>query len=163
VQVRRRRTTSSGPEADPARVVDAQRFRGAVSAGDDRWGEESAMAPGRLATVDDYIASFPDEVQVALEEVRRTIRTVVPSAGETISYRIPSITLDGAHLVYFAAWKHHISVYPVPAGDEAFEREIAPYRASKGTVRFPLGKPVPCDLVERLVALLVNQRAGGAP
>jgi uncharacterized protein YdhG (YjbR/CyaY superfamily) len=120
------------------------------------------MAPGQFATVDDYIRSFPGEVQAALDEVRRTIRKVMPAAGETMSYRIPSITLDGARVVYFAAWKHHLSLYPVPAGDEAFEREIAPYRASKGTVRFPLGEPIPRDLVERLVTLLVGQRVTGA-
>lgn len=66
-------------------------------------------------------------------------------------------------MVYFAAWKHYISLYPVPAGDEAFEHELAPYRSSKGAARFPLGKPIPCDLIERLVALLVSQRVTGAP
>lgn len=116
------------------------------------------MPGDELATIDDYISSFPESVQVILEEVRRTIRNVVPAAGETISYRIPAMTLNDKHLVYFAAWKRHISVYPVPAGDEAFERELAPYRAAKGTVKFPFGKPIPYDLIGRLVALQVRQR-----
>lgn len=112
----------------------------------------------RFATIDDYISSFPEDVQVILEEVRRTIRNVVPTAGETISYQIPTITINGKYLVYFAAWKHHISLYPIPAADEAFEQELAPYRAAKGTVRFPFRKPIPYDLIERMVALLVKQR-----
>lgn len=112
----------------------------------------------QFATIDDYINSFPEDVQVILEKVRRTIRKVVPGAGETISYQIPTITLNGKYVVYFAAWKHHISVYPLPATDEALEQELAPYRAGKGTARFPLREPIPYDLIERLVALLVKQR-----
>lgn len=113
----------------------------------------------QFATIDQYIGSFPEDVQVILEEVRRRIRDVAPEAGETISYRIPTMTLGGRHLVYFAGWKHHISVYPVPAVDESFEQELAPYLAGRGTVRFPLNKPIPYGLIERMVALLVQQRA----
>jgi uncharacterized protein YdhG (YjbR/CyaY superfamily) len=112
----------------------------------------------KFVTVDGYIDSFPQDVQSVLREVRSTILKVVPAAGETISYQIPTVMLDGRSLVYFAAWKHHVSLYPIPPGDEAFERELAPYRASKGTVRFPLGEPLPYDLIERLLALLVEQR-----
>ncbi len=68
------------------------------------------------------------------------------------------MTLDGKYLVHFAAWKYHIAVYPVPAADPGLEQEIAPYRAGKGTLRFPLRRPVPYDLIERLAALLVQQR-----
>jgi uncharacterized protein YdhG (YjbR/CyaY superfamily) len=113
----------------------------------------------QVTTVDDYIASFPDDVQEMLGEIRRRLRGAVPGAGETISYGIPTMTLHGRHLVYFGAWKHHIAVYPVPAADPALEQEIAPYRAGKGTLRFPLRKPVPYDLIGRLAALLVEQRA----
>lgn len=115
-----------------------------------------------FATIDEYISSFPDSIRIILEEVRRRIRNAAPEAGETISYQIPTMTLRGKSLVFFAAWKHHISLYPVPAGDEAFEHELAPYRASKGTVRFPLREPIPYDLIERLVGLLARQRVGGA-
>ncbi len=110
------------------------------------------------ATIDEYISAFPADVQIILEKVRRSIRRAAPTAGETISYQMPTITLNGRYLVYFAAWKHHIALYPVPASDEAFERELAPYRAAKGTVRFLLRKPIPYDLIERWVALLVRQR-----
>jgi len=113
----------------------------------------------RFATVDDYIGSFPPGVQAILKEIRTTILRVVPAAVETIGYQMPAVMLDGRHLVYFAAWKHHVGLYPVPAADGAFERELAPYRASKGTIRFPLGQPIPYGLIERVVALLVAQRA----
>jgi uncharacterized protein YdhG (YjbR/CyaY superfamily) len=139
----------------------------------DRFGRRRAVAPraGRnepggspvaeqLATIDQYISSFPEDVQVILEAVRRSIRNVVPAAGEMISYRIPAMTLNGRPLVYFAAWKHHIAVYPVPEADEALGQELAQYLAAKGTARFPLRAPVPYDLIERLVELLVQQRGG---
>ena len=114
----------------------------------------------QYTTVDDYIASFPDDVRAVLEEVRRTIRNVAPDAGEKISYQIPTITLDGKNVVHFAAWKQHISLYPVPEADEALEREIAPYIAGKGTLKFPLGDPVPYDLIERVADALVSQHQG---
>jgi len=119
---------------------------------------KGSLVAEQFATIDQYIGSFPEDVQVILQEVRRRIRNVVPEAGETISYQIPTITLSGRYLVYFAGWKHHISVYPVPALDDSFEQELAPYRVGRGTVRFPLNKPIPYGLIERLVALLVQQR-----
>jgi uncharacterized protein YdhG (YjbR/CyaY superfamily) len=82
----------------------------------------------------------------------------VPKAEEKISYQIPTFALDGRYLVYFAGWKNHISVYPLPEADEAFERELAPYKSGKGTVKFPLNKPIPYDLIGRLAALLAEQR-----
>ena len=112
----------------------------------------------QITTVDEYIASCPDDVQEKLGEIRRRLRGAVPDAGETISYGIPTMTLHGRHLVYFGAWKHHIAVYPVPAADQALEQEIAPYRAGKGTLRFPLRKPIPYDLIERLAPTRAVQR-----
>jgi uncharacterized protein YdhG (YjbR/CyaY superfamily) len=106
----------------------------------------------KFATVDDYIDSFPLDVQSVLRELRATIENVVPEAEETISYQMPTVMLDGRYLVYFAAWKHHVGLYPIPPADQILERELAPYRASKGTVRFPLGEPIPYGLVERMVA-----------
>ncbi len=111
-----------------------------------------------FATIDEYISSFPADVQLILEQVRRTARNATPAAGEAISYAMPTITLNGRDLVSFAAWKRHIGLYPIPAADGAFEQELAPYRAAKGTVRFPLDKPIPYDLIARLVALRVTQR-----
>jgi uncharacterized protein YdhG (YjbR/CyaY superfamily) len=111
-------------------------------------------------TVDDYIPSQPGEVQGILQEIRRRALTVVPGAGEIISYGIPTITLDAHHVVYFAAWKHHISIYPAPNGDDGFERDIAPFRATKGTLKFPLGKPMPYELIEKVASL--HRRSCGA-
>jgi len=114
-------------------------------------------------TIEEYIASFPPDVRTVLEEARRAIRAAVPNAGETISYGIASFTVGGRHLVYLAGWKHHISVYPVPEGDDALEAAIAPYRAAKGTLKFRLNKPVPYDLIERVAARLLAQREEAAP
>lgn len=114
-------------------------------------------------SIDEYIASFPVEVQDILQEIRRRCRAAVQDAGETISYGIPTITLDGKYVVYFAGWAHHISLYPVPAGGPEYAAEIAPYRAAKGTLKFPLGKPVPYGLIERTAALLAAERRGYVP
>jgi len=112
----------------------------------------------QTATVDEYIGSFPASVQEILSEIRRRMLAVMPEAGETISYGIPTVTLGGKHVVYFGAWKTHVSVYPVPAGDEELERAIAPYRAGKGTLKFGLAKPIPFDIIERVAAALAAQR-----
>ena len=120
------------------------------------------MVVAKFATIDEYIGACPAHVQAVLEEVRRRIRQVVPEAGEMISYQMPTMTLNGKHLVYFGAWTHHISVYPVPVADEAFRQELAPYLAGKGTLRFPLDKPVPYELIERVVALLAERLSPAA-
>ncbi|WP_104174044.1 iron chaperone [Arthrobacter sp. Y81] len=113
-----------------------------------------------FSSIDEYIASFPAEVRGVLQEVRRSCHSAVPESGEMISYGIPTVTLDGKYVVYFAGWAHHISVYPVPAGDADFQAEIAPYRTAKGTLKFPLGKPVPYGLIEKTAALLAGERRG---
>jgi uncharacterized protein YdhG (YjbR/CyaY superfamily) len=113
-----------------------------------------------FASVDAYVASFPPEVREVLEEIRRTVREAAPEgAGERISYGIAAVTLGGRDLVYFAGWKRHVSVYPVPEGDAAFRRDAGPYRSGRGTLRFPLDRPVPYGLVARLVRHLVAERS----
>jgi uncharacterized protein YdhG (YjbR/CyaY superfamily) len=114
----------------------------------------------KFSTVDDYIGSFPEDVQLVLEDVRQTIRKTVPASEEAITYQIPTIMVDGRYLVYFAGWKHHISLYPIPDVDEAFEQELAPYKSGMGTLKFPLGEPIPTSLIERVVTLLAEQRSG---
>ena len=108
--------------------------------------------------VDEYIAGFPADVQPILQSFRSTIHRVVPDSGEKISYKMPTITMDGEALLYFAGWKQHIGMYPVPRFDGELEAEVAPYRAAKDTVRFPLKSSVPFDLVERVVGELVRRR-----
>jgi uncharacterized protein YdhG (YjbR/CyaY superfamily) len=109
-----------------------------------------------FTSVDDYIASFPPDVQDVLQEVRRTIHAAVPGAGEKISYDIPTITLEGRSVVYFAGWKRHVSVYPVPAGDEAYEALVAPHRSGAGTAKFPLNKPIPHDVIAAIASRLAQ-------
>jgi uncharacterized protein YdhG (YjbR/CyaY superfamily) len=110
----------------------------------------------KFATLDEYIGSFPADVQAVLEKTRRRIRSALPAAQEVIRYDIPTFRVNGKNVVHFAGWKHHISVYPIPAGDEAFQREIDPYRAGKGTLRFPLDQPIPYNLIGRVAALLAG-------
>ena len=118
------------------------------------------MAEREFASVGDYIASFPADVRPVLEDVRRAIRGAVPGAGEAISYGIAAITLDGSPLVYFAGWKRHVSLYPVPAGDADFERRIEPYRSAKSTLKFPLSEPVPATLIAEVARRHAEARSG---
>lgn len=111
----------------------------------------------RFKTIDEYIETFPENVQGILEKVRQIIQKTAPEAVETISYGIPSFKLNGRYLVYFAAWKHHISLYPIPSGDEAFQKELFPNVSGKGTMRFPFDEPIPYDLVEKIVKFLIKE------
>lgn len=111
----------------------------------------------RFTTIDEYISSFPEETQAALEKVRQAIQKAAPKATETISYEMPTFNLNGKHLVFFAGWKHHISLYPTPAGDEAFQQELAHYKRVKSTIQFALDKPIPYDLVEKIVTFLITE------
>ena len=106
--------------------------------------------------IDAYIATFPPDVQAILEKIRSTVREAAPDAEEKISYRIPAFTLEG-NLIYFAAFKRHIGVYPPVRGPEALVRAVAAYANEKGNLRFPLDQPIPYDLIERIVKLRVKQ------
>lgn len=108
--------------------------------------------------VDDYIRRFPDRAQGVLQVIRGRIHSAVPGGGETISYDMPTVTFNGRSLVHFAGWKQHVSLYPAPDGDPDFERDIAPYRSGKSTVKFSYDRPIPVGLIERLVTLLLEQR-----
>ena len=111
-----------------------------------------------------YIAQFPSEVQEKLRVLRKIIREAAPDAEEKISYRMPTFVLHG-DLVYFAGFKHHIGLYPLPSGVEAFLPELAAYRTGKGSIQFPLDKPLPAELIVRIVRFRVaeNTRAAGEP
>ncbi len=109
-----------------------------------------------IRSIDDYIAGFPDGTKRLLEDMRRTIRTAVPDAEEKISYRMPAFYLRGI-LVYFAAFKNHIGFFPTSSGVEAFKSELASYEVSKGTIRFPLDKPLPLKLIARIVKFRVAE------
>ena len=111
----------------------------------------------KFTTMGEYIETFPQEVQGVLEKIRQTIRKTVPAAEETISYQIPTFKLDGKYLVYFAGYKNHVSLYPIPSGKEIL-KELAPYKTGKGTVRFPLDEPIPYDLVRKIVVFRLKER-----
>lgn len=107
-------------------------------------------------TIDEYIAVAPSEAKPALAELRALIRSAAPEATEKISYGIPTFWLNG-NLVHFAGYKKHIGFYPGAAGIEAFAAELSAYKLSKGTVQFPIGEPIPLDLVRRIVEYRVAQ------
>jgi uncharacterized protein YdhG (YjbR/CyaY superfamily) len=109
--------------------------------------------PEQFATVEDYLASLAPEVRTRLEEVRAILHENLPGAEDTISYNMPTLVLDGRRVVHYAGWKKHVSLYPLPA-DEDLADELAPYTSGKGTGKFPLDRPLPRDLVARVVRRL---------
>lgn len=119
------------------------------------------MAKVKFASVDEYLAAQPEGSRAALERVRATIRKALGKrAEEVISYQIPAYRVDGECVIYFAGWKRHFSLYPVTAkAAGVFEKEIARYENSKGTVRFPLGEAVPVGLVSRMAKFLGGEAA----
>ncbi len=107
-------------------------------------------------TIDEYIATFPKPIQTILEELRQAIRDSAPNAEETISYQMPAFRLNGI-LVYFAAFKDHVSFFPTSSAVEAFKEKLSHYEISKGTVRFPINEPIPFDLVKEMVRFRVKE------
>ncbi|HEY5122506.1 MAG TPA: DUF1801 domain-containing protein [Ignavibacteria bacterium] len=106
-------------------------------------------------TVDNYIVSFPESVRVLLEQVRATIKENAPDAAESIAYHMPAYKTNGKPLVYFAAFKNHIGFYATPTGHSEFAKELSKYKQGKGSVQFPFDKPIPFDLIGRIVKFRV--------
>ena len=111
--------------------------------------------------IDEYIVGFPPDIQEILEEIRMTIRKAAPDAEETIKYRMPTFTLKG-NLVHFAAFKKHIGFYPAPTGIEEFQNELSVYEGGKGSVQFPLDRPIPFDLISKIVKFRVEENLARA-
>jgi uncharacterized protein YdhG (YjbR/CyaY superfamily) len=109
-----------------------------------------------FTSIDEYIAMFPKEIQKILQEIRATIKAAAPEAEEKISYQMPTFTLNG-NLVHFAAFKKHIGFYPVPTGIEKFKKELSVYQGAKGSVQFPLDKPMPYALISKIVKFRVME------
>lgn len=109
-----------------------------------------------VTTIDQYIAGFPEEVQILLSELRSTIRQAAPQATEKISYQMPTFYLNG-NLVHFAAYKNHIGFYPTPSGIAAFQDELKGYKSSKGAVQFPIDEPLPLKLISKIVKFRVGE------
>ena len=106
--------------------------------------------------IDEYIATFPKEIQERLQQMRETIKAAAPEAVEKISYQMPAFDLKGT-LVYFAGWKNHIGFYAMPSGNEEFREEISRYENAKGSVKFPLSEPLPLDLITKIVKFRVTE------
>jgi uncharacterized protein YdhG (YjbR/CyaY superfamily) len=115
-----------------------------------------STATSAPANIDEYIASFPPDTQAILQKIRATVHQAAPEAQETISYQMPTFTLKG-NLVHFAAFKNHIGFYPTPTGVEQFQKELAPYKWAKGSIRFPLDQPMPYDLIRQIVLYRVQE------
>lgn len=107
-------------------------------------------------TIDSFIAGFPEDTQKILQQFRRVIHETAPEAKEAMAYGIPTFTLNG-NLVHFSAYEHHIGFYPTSSGISAFKKELSPYKSAKGSVQFPLDKPMPWDLIRKIVAFRVNE------
>jgi uncharacterized protein YdhG (YjbR/CyaY superfamily) len=118
-----------------------------------------AMDKKQFNTIGEYIGTFPEDVQRILEKMRQTIRDAAPEAVEAISYQMPTFKLNG-NLVHFAAFKNHIGFYPTPSGIEAFKKELSQYPGAKGSVQFPIDKPVPYDLVQKITLFWVKESLG---
>jgi uncharacterized protein YdhG (YjbR/CyaY superfamily) len=116
---------------------------------------ENHRSPPR--NIDEYIGTFSPEVQSILEKIRSTIRKAAPEAEEKISYRMPAFALRGI-LIYFAAFKKHIGVYPPVKGDEKLNADVSPYKNEKGNLRFPLDEPIPYTLISRIVKFRVKEQ-----
>ena len=107
--------------------------------------------------IDEYIAAFPADVQKILQQIRSLIQKAAPQAEETIKYAIPTFTLEGINMVHFAAFKNHIGFYPTPTGIEGFKKELSAFKGAKGSVQFPLDKPMPLALITRIVKFRVRE------
>lgn len=111
----------------------------------------------KFKNTDDYIKSFPKDVRQRLEQIRTIIKNTAPDAEESISYAMPAYKLNGKPLVYFAAFKNHIGFYATPSGHSEFAKELSKYKQGKGSVQFPLDKPLPLGLITKIVKFRVKE------
>lgn len=118
------------------------------------------MKRSDFKSIDEYISTFPKGVQELLQTFRQTVKKTAPGAQETISYQMPTFKLNGKNLVHFAGFEHHIGFYPVPSGIEAFKKELSLYKQGKGSVQFPLDKPLPLQLISKIVEFRVKENLG---
>jgi uncharacterized protein YdhG (YjbR/CyaY superfamily) len=114
-------------------------------------------AQGPVTTIDEYIRAFPAEVRGRLQTLRQLITAAAPEAVESISYQMPAFKMNGKNLVYFAAAKNHIGLYPTPSAVAAFQQELAGYKTAKGSIQFPMDKPLPATLIRKIVKFRVAE------
>lgn len=120
------------------------------------------MEKNTFETIDDYINAFPSETKRILQKIRETVREAAPEATESINYGIPTFKMHG-NLVHFAAYKKHIGFYPAPSGIEAFKKEVESFKTGKGTLQFPLDKPIPYDLISDIVQFRLEENKSRKP
>ena len=115
------------------------------------------MTTEKPTNIDEYITNFPKETQIILNKIRTTIKKLVPESEETISYAMPAFKMSKKALVYFAGYKNHIGFYATPTGHKEFKEELSNYKQGKGSVQFPLDKPMPYELIKRIVKFRVAE------
>ncbi len=111
----------------------------------------------KYTSINEYISTLPENAQNAMGEIIATIKAKVPNAEEHISYNMPAFKVNGEYFVHFSAWKNHIGMYPIPAGNEAFQKQIEPYRSAKSSLNFPLDKPMPIKLIEKVIKFRIAE------
>ena len=111
----------------------------------------------KFISINEYVSSLPENAQKAMSEIIATIKAKVPNAEEYISYNMPAFKVNGEYFVHFSAWKNHIGMYPIPAGNEAFQKQIEQYRSAKSSLNFPLDKPMPIKLIEKVIKFRISE------
>jgi uncharacterized protein YdhG (YjbR/CyaY superfamily) len=111
----------------------------------------------KFTSINEYISTLPENAQKAVEEIIMTIKTMVPNAEERISYNMPAFKVNGEYFIHFSAWKTHIGMYPIPTGNEAFQKQIEPYRSAKSSLNFPLDKPMPIKLIGKFIKFRIAE------
>ena len=119
----------------------------------------TTIKPDQTSNMDGYIAGFPEQIRNKLKEMRTILRKAAPGAEETINYGVPTFKLNG-NLVHFGGFKNHIGFYPAPSGIEAFKKELSVYEGAKGSVKFPVDKPLPASLITKIVKFRVKENLG---
>ncbi len=116
----------------------------------------------KFTSINEYISTLPENAQKAMGEIIAAIKDVVPDAEEHISYNMPAFKVNGEYFVHFSAWKNHIGMYPIPAGNEAFQKQIEQYRSAKSSLNFPLDKPMPIKLIEKFIKFRIAENLKSA-
>ena len=111
----------------------------------------------KFTSINEYVSTLPENAQKAMSEIIATIKAKVPNAEEHISYNMPAFKVNGEYFVHFSAWKNHIGMYPIPAGNEAFQKQIELYRSAKSSLNFPLDKPMPIKLIEKFIKFRIAE------
>ena len=116
----------------------------------------------KFTSINEYISTLPENAQKAMGEIIATIKDNVPNAEEHISYNMPAFKVNGEYFIHFSAWKNHIGMYPIPAGNEAFQKQIEPYRSAKSSLNFPLAQPMPIKLIEKVIKFRIAENLESA-